>query len=87
MASNAYLDDCLTQSDTVEPEISTSPEKLIGQETAKDVLNYRVGPELFEGRWGTLARLGAIVALALLMVVSVLGGISIFLTVSRLIGS
>jgi DNA-binding CsgD family transcriptional regulator len=40
--------------------------------------DYRVGPEVFEGRSGGLWRLGAIVATALLLVVTILGLFAIF---------
>jgi DNA-binding CsgD family transcriptional regulator len=45
--------------------------------TAGD-LDYRVGPEVFEGSSGGLWRFGAIVATALLLVVTILGLFAIF---------
>lgn len=41
-------------------------------------LDYRVGPEVFEGRSGGLWRLGAVVATALFLVVTILGLFAIF---------
>ena len=89
MASDAYLVDSRSGSDAVESEgVNPSGEHPTEATTepalVPEVADYRVGPELFEGEWGTWARLGAIVVLALLMIVTVLGGISIFLTVSKL---
>ena len=43
-----------------------------------DRLEYRVGPEVFEGSYGIWWRLGAIVATALLLVMIVLGLFAIF---------
>ena len=41
-------------------------------------IDYRVGPEVFEGRAGGLWRMGAIVAAALLLVMTILGSFAIF---------
>ena len=41
-------------------------------------IDYRVGPEVFEGRAGGLWRIGAIVATALLLVMTILGLFAIF---------
>ncbi len=41
----------------------------------------------FEGRWGILARIGAIAAIAFLIVASVLGGFAIYVVLSTLIAS
>ena len=46
--------------------------------------DYRVVPELFEGRYGTLMRLSAIIAIAVFMVILVLGGLAIFSELSRM---
>lgn len=48
-------------------------------------VDYQVVPELFDGRHGTLMRLGAIIAIAVLMVVVVLGGLAIFAQLSQLL--
>lgn len=89
MASDAYLVDSRSGSDAVESEVGNPcgehPAKATeGPAPVPQVADYRVGPALFEGEWGTWTRLGAIVVLALLMIVTVLGGISLFLTVSKL---
>jgi DNA-binding CsgD family transcriptional regulator len=47
-------------------------------------LDYAVVPEVFEGRYGTLFRLGAIVAIAMLLVFLVLGGLAIFSQLSEM---
>lgn len=46
---------------------------------------YRVVPELFSGPGGTIYRLAAIVMMATLMVVTVLGGISIFVAMTEIL--
>lgn len=46
--------------------------------------DYPVVPELFEGRYGTLVRLGAIIAIAVFLVFLVLGGLAIFSQLSEL---
>ena len=46
--------------------------------------DYRVVPELFDGRYGTLVRLGAIIAIAVFLVILVLGGLAIFSQLSEL---
>ncbi|MDE2596769.1 MAG: helix-turn-helix transcriptional regulator [Sphingomonadales bacterium] len=83
MAENAYLLDSLHGTERMGPETDQPPAVDSG---GNPVLDFRVGSELFEGRWGTLARLGAIVALALFLVLLVLGGVSMFVSLSRLMG-
>jgi DNA-binding CsgD family transcriptional regulator len=46
----------------------------------------RVVPELFDGRWGTFARLVAILGVTVLICVAFLGGLAIFVQVSSLVG-
>lgn len=50
-------------------------------------VDYQVVPELFEGRYGTLIRLGAIVAIALFLVLLVLGGLAMFTQLSELMSA
>jgi DNA-binding CsgD family transcriptional regulator len=50
-------------------------------------LDYAVVPELFEGRYGTLFRLGAIIAMAMLLVFLVLGGLAIFSQLSEMMAA
>ena len=45
----------------------------------------RVVPELFDGRWGTLARLATILAITALLSIAFLGGLSIFVQMSNLV--
>ena len=59
-----------------QPESSSPPE-----------LDFRVVPEWFEGPYGTLVRVGAIIAIAVCLVIVVLGGLTIFSTLSELIAS
>jgi len=49
-------------------------------------LDHPVGRELFEGRHGTLFRLGAIVAIAALLVLLVLAALATFSQLSQLMG-
>lgn len=89
MAPDAYLVDSRSGSDAAEVVETGSPEHapattIEEPATATEIVDYRVGPALFDGEWGAWARLGAIGGLALLMIFTVLGGISVFLTVSAL---
>ncbi len=49
-----------------------------------DKIDLRVVPEVFDGPWGTTARLATIVAIAALLGVAFLGGLAIFVQVSNL---
>lgn len=49
--------------------------------------DYQVVPELFEGRYGTLVRLGAIVGIALFLVLLGLGGLAMFSQLSELMAA
>lgn len=51
------------------------------------VSDYPVVPELFEGRYGTLIRLGTIIAIAVFLVILVLGGLAIFSQLSELMAA
>jgi DNA-binding CsgD family transcriptional regulator len=55
----------------------------VPQSTATD---YRVVPELFSGKSGVIYRLGAIFLIAVLMVITVLGGLTIFVTLTEIMG-
>ena len=46
--------------------------------------DFQVVPELFDGRYGTLIRSGAIIAIAVLLVLLVLGGLAMFSQLSFL---
>ncbi len=56
----------------------TGPERAKISCPTGDELDYRVGPEVFEGASGGLWRIGAIVVTALLIVMTVLGLFAIF---------
>ncbi len=58
----------------------------LGDETAGSA-DYRVVPEMFEGRYGTLARIGAIVATAALLIFVVVGGLALFSQLSEVLAS
>ena len=47
--------------------------------------DFRVCPELLDGRWGTLARLGVIAGLAVVFAIAILGGMSLFTVASQII--
>jgi DNA-binding CsgD family transcriptional regulator len=47
------------------------------------ITDYRVAPELFEGRNGTVMRLGAIAVLAVLLIFIALGSVMMFDQISR----
>lgn len=49
--------------------------------------DHAVVPELFEGRYGTLVRLGAIIVIAVFLVILVLGGMAIFSQLSELMAA
>ena len=48
-------------------------------------LDFRVVPELFDGRYGTLVRLGVIIAIAVFLVILVLGGLAILSQLSEML--
>jgi DNA-binding CsgD family transcriptional regulator len=54
------------------------PKRTQPQETAQPAPDYRVGPEMFEGRHGTLMRIAVIVTLAVLLIILILGGLAMF---------
>ena len=47
-------------------------------------LDFRVVPEWFDGRYGTLVRLSAIIAIAVFLVILVLGGLAILSQLSEM---
>ena len=48
------------------------------------VEDFRACPELLDGQWGTLARLGIIAGLAVVFAVAILGGMSLFTVASQI---
>lgn len=58
-----------------------------GEGSGANLGSRQVVPELFEGRYGTLMRLGAIVGLAVFLVFLVLGGLAIFSQLSELMAA
>ena len=88
---NSYLADVTTADDTgagtqgplrecSHPERAPSAQPGTGAEV-------KVVPELFEGRYGTLMRLGAIVAIAVFFVILVLGVLAILSQLSELMAA
>lgn len=49
--------------------------------------DYRVVPEMFDGRYGTLARIGLIVATAALLIFIAIGGLALFSQLSEVFAS
>lgn len=66
------------------PECSHREGSLSASASPGAEADHRVVPELFEGRYGTLVRLGAIIAIAVFLVILVLGGLAIFSQLSEL---
>jgi DNA-binding CsgD family transcriptional regulator len=64
-----------------------SPELARPDGTALTELDYRVVPELFDGRYGTLVRLGAVISIAVFLVILVLGGLAIFSQLSEMMAT
>jgi DNA-binding CsgD family transcriptional regulator len=56
-------------------------------ESAALELDFRVVPEWFDGRYGTLVRLSAIIAIAVFLVILVLGGLAIFSQLSEMMAA
>ena len=50
-------------------------------------LDFRVVPEWFDGRYGTLVRLSAILTIAVFLVIFVLGGLAIFSQLSEMMAA
>jgi DNA-binding CsgD family transcriptional regulator len=67
--------------------VATYPNRTRNGEDAAEEADYRVVPEMFEGRYGTLARIGVIVALAALLVFVAVGGLALFSQLSEVFAS
>jgi DNA-binding CsgD family transcriptional regulator len=65
----------------------THPELSQPEGPALPELDFRVVPEWFDGRYGTLVRLGAIMAIAVFLVILVLGGLAIFSQLSEMMAA
>lgn len=64
-------------------EVSTSARhRPLGED---GIIYHRVLPEMFDGPYGTLIRLGFIVAITALLIIVVLGGLSMFAQLSSLL--
>jgi len=66
----------------IAPPGDPEPSNIVVPDVTDD---YRVVPELFDGRWGTLARLATILAITVLLSIAFLGGLAIFVQVSHLV--
>lgn len=53
--------------------------------STREERDYRVVPELFDGQWGTIARLVTILAVTILLCIAFLGGLTILIQTSRLL--
>ena len=58
--------------------VASDPVGIEGSRNAGEQADYRVVPEMFDGRYGTITRVGAIVLLAVLILLLVLGGLALF---------
>jgi DNA-binding CsgD family transcriptional regulator len=67
--------------------LATHPKPTISGDGTAGSADYRVVPEMFEGRYGTLARIGAIVAAAALLIFVVVGGLALFSQLSEVLAS
>ena len=65
----------------------THPELSQPESPALAELVFRVVPEWFDGRYGTLVRLSAIIAIAVFLVILVLGGLAIFSQLSEMMAA
>lgn len=65
------------------PETSQR-ERALTDRTELPEADFQVVPELFDGRYGTLIRSGVIIAIAVLLVLLVLGGLAMFSQLSLL---
>lgn len=63
-----------THSDRIEPDADDKP-----------VVDYRVIPEMFEGRYGTLMRIGAIGLFAAVLIFIAIGGLALFSQLSEVL--
>ena len=66
--------------------VSAPPEPVGDDRVSAPEADYSVVPELFDGRYGTLVRLGAIFVIAVMLVFVVLGGLAIYTQLSELLG-
>jgi len=60
-----------------------APERGTTDETVGKGAGYRIVPEMFEGRFGTLMRIGMIVLMTVLLLFIALGGVAMFDYLSR----
>lgn len=81
LAEQSPLDESEPISMYVEPEWAFRPEP------RHDRSGYQVGLELFSGSHGTAYRISAIVLVALLLVIVILAGISIFVAMSQILAT
>lgn len=64
---------------------ASGPMGIEGSQTESGIADYRVVPEMFDGRYGTAMRIGAIVLLALLLLLVVLGGLALYIQTSQVL--
>lgn len=62
------------------------PEPFGNERVSEPEADFSVVPELFDGRYGTLVRLGAIFLIAVCMMLVILGGLAIYSQLSVLLG-
>ena len=62
------------------------PEPVGNERVSEPEADFSVVPELFDGRYGTLVRLGAIFLIAVCLMLVILGGLAIYSQLSVLLG-
>ena len=62
------------------------PEPVGNERVSEPEADFSVVPELFDGRYGTLVRLGAIVLITVCLILVILGGLAIYSQLSVLLG-
>jgi DNA-binding CsgD family transcriptional regulator len=68
------------------PEQPSTPKPTKSGPPETEEPDYQAGGKLLEGRYGTLIRIGAIVGIAVLLLLVVLGTLATFLQLSQLLG-
>jgi DNA-binding CsgD family transcriptional regulator len=84
MVAEADSPDAAPANDVAHRLTVTHPERRHSDKGDETEVDYRVVPEMFEGRHGTLLRLGAIAVFTVLLIFVTLGGLAMFSELSQL---
>lgn len=71
-------------SDAESALVQEHPEPIYSDSEISSAEEYRIVPEMFDGRFGVWVRLGAIVIAALVLIITFLGGLAIFNQLSEM---